>query len=146
MIWFPNPPNQGLCHRVLTPTCSWLAFKEFGASMELVSQPHRHRLSASSMGLHELLKEQLQKQSNFITEDQNKQSPGLQPASQVSGWSPSEAKTEPITLLLSHGFSRQRYIKAGGTRDLSVYLTWWGYLLFSWFAYIKGSNCTQFLN
>lgn len=53
-------------------------------------------------------------------EDQNKQSPGLQPVSQVSGWSPSEAKTEPITLLLSHGFSRQQYVKAGGTGALSV--------------------------
>ena len=48
------------------------------------------------------------------------QSPGLQPASQVSGWSPSEAKTEPITLLLSHGFSRQQYVKAGGAQDLSI--------------------------
>ena len=38
----------------------------------------------------------------------------------MSGWSPSEAKTEPITLLLSHGFSRQQYVKAGGTQDLSM--------------------------
>lgn len=38
----------------------------------------------------------------------------------MSGWSPREAKTEPITLLLSHGFSRQQYVKAGGTQDLSM--------------------------
>lgn len=38
----------------------------------------------------------------------------------MSGCSPSEAKTEPITLLLSHGFSRQQYVKAGGAQDLSI--------------------------